>query len=95
MREELRELFDAVVEWTNAYPCIRVAYVFGSFVRDHDLRPDSDIDLGVELVQPLTGQALIQDFERLEAESIEWRDELTRRFGHRIELHIHRFHRRP
>jgi predicted nucleotidyltransferase len=88
LRQELQRLLDEVARWAERFPCIERGYIFGSFVRGYDLRPESDIDIGIQLSDQLIGNdLLIQSYNELQAENASWRLGMNVHFGRWIQLH--------
>jgi predicted nucleotidyltransferase len=78
-------LLEAVSEWADRYPCIKEAYIFGSFVRD-DVHDGSDIDIGLEL-DDLPGHAeMMVSYNDMQAAYADWAVALGERFGRRVEI---------
>jgi predicted nucleotidyltransferase len=52
------EVLQAVAEWANRFPCIRVVYVFGSFARGH--HAPNDLDIAVEFTEDVVRRTAVE-----------------------------------
>jgi len=72
-------------DWADTHPCVKAIYIFGSVARG-DYRPDSDVDIYVEVALE-DNHEMVQDFTDLHGEADGFSITLAAKV--RRDIHVH------